>query len=114
MISGGHEAAEAAGGADQAGHAADLGAGSVTLATRAKVAPLPAPRAAAMARNATVPTGSSGGRRRLDRRADGHHGEADGQHRDRAEPVGEPAADRAHDHGDDARSRPSGSRRRPG
>ena len=35
--------------------------GSVTLAISANVAPLPAPRAAAMARNATVPTPSSGG-----------------------------------------------------
>src|SRR5680860_1657275 len=36
-------------------------AGSVTLATSAKVAPLPDPRAAAMARNATVPMCSSSG-----------------------------------------------------
>jgi hypothetical protein len=50
-------AAGAAGSADDAGGRADL-VGRASRATRAKVAPLPAPSAAAMDRNAMVPSGA--------------------------------------------------------
>ena len=57
--------------------------GSVTLAIRAKVAPLPEPSAAAMARNATVPTRVSGGVPAEIAGADDDDAEAGGEHRDR-------------------------------
>ena len=86
----------------------------MTLAIRAKVAPLPEPSAAAIARNATVPMPCSGGVPAEIAGTDDHDAEAGGEHRDRAELVGEPATDRTHDHRDDARTRPSGWPRRPG
>ena len=57
----------------------------MTLATSANVAPLPDPRAAAIARNATVPTCSSSGWVAAIAGPDGDDAVPDRQHRDRAE-----------------------------